>query len=205
MSVLPSFFSPSLLRPGWKARTQRGLTLIEVMVAAGVLVITSVSGYSGFLLLNRRAANMRNLSMARALCQERIEQALTLPYSPNPPKPASPTFPAAPSADPSHTAAYMLLGSASNYSGSTYNGGADLQTSLEKISIYTRSEFNSTTGGSTVDYTRTTKVSPSGLTAYATAPATGSALNTLLFTVSVSWTFRGSTYSTSMSTLRSQD
>ena len=176
------------------------MTLIEVMVAAGVLVITSVGGYSGFLLLNRQAANMRNISMARALCQERIEQTLTLPLRP---VGKAPTFPTAPSAVPNATPC-AILGTSANYSGSAFTGN-NLQTSIETIPIYTKSEATDANYG-TVTYTRTSTVTPASLNVLAPDGSTGSSsLNVLQFTVAVSWTFRGSSYSTSMTTLRYPD
>ena len=65
---------------GWKE--QRGFTLVEALVSLAVLVVTGVGGVSGFMLLNRYASDNRDLSAAKALCQERIEQVLTLPYRP---------------------------------------------------------------------------------------------------------------------------
>lgn len=177
------------------------MTIIELMVAAGVLVITSVGGYSGFLLLNRQAANMRNMSMARALCQERIEQALTLPFDPTA---STPSLPTAPSSDPAATADRTILGTASNYTSGAL--AASTQTSTESIPISTKSESTAASPGATVVYTRTSSLTAGGLSALGTDGSTSTkSLNTVLFTVNVSWTFRGSTYATSMSTLRAPD
>ena len=180
------------------------MTLVEVMIAFSVLVLTSVGGISGFVLLNRYAENNRSLSMARALCQERIEQAQTLPYRPTD---ATPTLPSAPSSDPSpsNNAAFAILGTAANYSSGVYSGGSNLQTSSETIPIYAYA--TGTTGGAAVTYKRTTTVSPVGLTYYngTNSVATATSLYLLQFTVTVSYVYRGTTYSTSMTTIRGPD
>ena len=74
-----------------------------------------------------------------------------------------------------------------------------------------QSENTLTSGASNVTYTRTTTVSPAGLNLATYSPTSGkssnttTALNMVLMTVTVNWVYRGTTYSTSMSTLRAQD
>ena len=177
------------------------MTLAEVIIAFAVLALTSVGGVSGFLLLNRYAENNRSLSMARALCQERIEQAQTLPYRPTD---STPTLPSAPSSDPSNTAACTILGTAANYTSGVYSGGSNLQTSSETIPIY--SLTSGASGGAAVTYKRTTTVTPAGLTYYDVSKSSyTTSLYLLQFTVTVSYVYRGTTYSTSMVTLRGPD
>ena len=177
------------------------MTLVEVMVAAGVLAITAMSGFSGFLLLNRYAANLRNITVARSLCQERIEQAMTLPFRPGA---STPVVPSAPSADPTSTGARTILGTATNYTNGAFNAGNDVQTSTETIPFFTKQESTNITTDPTVVFTRTVTVSPANLNAYASSGA-GASLNIIKFTVTVSWTFRNSNYSTAMTALRSPD
>ena len=179
-----------------------GFTLVEIMISIGVLALTSMGGISAFLLLNRYAANLRNMSEARALCQERIEQALTLRFLP-----PSSTVPLAPNSDPTSIAAnptLPILGAATNYSTTTsaYSGGSNLQTSTENIPIYTQSDGTSASNSANVTYTRTTTVSPANLYYSTAVLTTTTSLNVVLFTVTVSYVFHGQSYSTSMSTLR---
>ena len=145
-----------------------------------------MGGMSAFLLLNKYAVTSRDLSMARALCQERIEQALTASY-----RPAKAALPAVPSSDPGSTAALYILGTASNYTAGSFNGSANYTTSTESIPVFTQSESTSGSSGETI-YTRTTTVSP---TTY----------GVVQFTVTVSFAYRGQTYSTSITTLRGSD
>ena len=173
------------------------MTLVEVMIAFSILVLTSVGGVSGFVLLNRYAENNRCLSMARSLCQERIEQAQTLPYGPTN---VVPTLPSAPSSDPTNTTACTILGSTSNYTANGYNGGNNLQTSSEKIPIYTQTTGTTASKSPAVTYTRTTAVTPVALNS-----TSGTSLSLLQFTVTVSYVYRGQTYTTSMVTLRGPD
>ena len=193
---------PSTFRRPKRLSGTSAMTLAEVMIAFAILALTSVGGVSGFLLLNRYAENNRSLSLARALCQERIEQAQTLPYRPTD---ATPTLPSAPSSDPSNTAACTILGTAANYKSGVYSGGSNLQTSSETIPIY--SYTSGVSGGAAVTYKRTTAVSPAALTYYngTTSAATTTSLNLLQFTVAISYVYRGKTYGTSMTTLRGPD
>lgn len=180
----------------------RGFTLIEIMISLGVLALGTMGGISSFMILNRYAANLRNLSEARALCQERIEQALTLRFLP-----PSSTVPLAPNSDPTTVTAtptLPILGPAADYNTTTsaYSGASGLQTSIENIPIYTQSDGTSANNSANVTYTRTTTVSPAGLMYNAAGVATTTSLNVMLFTVTVSYVFHGQTYSTSMNALR---
>ncbi len=194
-------FGPRL--PRRTGRRTRGFTLLEVIVSVAILALTTTGGIAAFLTLNRYAANLRNLSEARVLCQERIDQALTLRFLP-----PSSVVPLAPNSDPTTIAAsptLPILGATTLYNTTTsaYSGANNLQTSTENIPIYTQSDGTSAMSSANVTYTRTTTVTPSGLL-YATATGnTTTSLNIMLFTVTVSYVFHGTTYSTSMSTLRS--
>ena len=114
----------------------------------------------------------------------------------------------APNSDPVTSPAngtLAILGPTTAYSttSSAYTGASNLQTSTETIPVYTQSDGTSASSSANVTYTRTTTVAPSGLM-YATAAGnTTTSLNVILFTVTVSYVFHGTTYSTSMSTLRS--
>ena len=187
------------------AMRARGFTLIEIMISIAVLAMGTMGGISAFLLLNRYAANLRNMAEARALCQERIEQALTLYFAP-----PSSTVPLAPNADPTTLAAtpmLPILGPATSYSTTTSAfTGANVQTSSENIPVYTQSDGTSANNSANVTYTRTTTVSTTPLSyGTPTTPTSATSLNVVLFTVSVSYVFHGSTYATSMTTLRSPD
>ncbi len=190
-----------------------GFTLIEIMISIAVLAAGTMGGVSAFMLLNRYAANLRNMAEARALCQERIEQALTLHFVPT-----SSVVPAAPNSDPttnaaSNTPTFAILGAITNYNTTSgaFTGGNNLQTSLvsgasENIPVYTQSDGTSAMNSANVTYTRTTTVSPAGLV-YATSGTgtTATSLNAVVFTVNVSYVFHGQTYSTFMTTMRSPD
>ena len=182
----------------------RGFTLVEVMISIGILALGTMGGISAFMLLNRYAANLRNLSVARALCQERIEQALTLPFVPT-----SSLVPMAPNADPTTNSAsptLPILGAATTYSTTSgaYNGGANTQTSSENIPVYTQSDGTTANNSANVTYNRVTKVSPSTYT-YITPTGAVASLDLVVFTVTVSYAAHDQTYSTTMSTMRSVD
>ena len=173
----------------------RGLTLIETIIAIGILALTTMGGVASYYLLNRYAANLRNLADARALCQERIEQANTLRF-----QPANGVVPLAPSADPTNTAQQTILGPATSYNSSgTFTGGANTQTSTEKIPVYTQSTGTAATNSANVTYNRTCNVT------FAPLYNGVNSLNLVEFTVTVNYTFRGRSYTTSMSTMRGSD
>ena len=192
-----------ILLPNDQARRRRGspfggawgFTLVEVAISIAVLAITSVGGVSAFMLLNKYAASIRNDNMARSLCQERIEQALTLVFLPK-----TGVVPLAPASDlvnyPGGTCA--ILGTAGSYNTTTgaYTGSPSTPTSTETIVVATQSENATATaaapGSANVTYTRTTTVS-------------ATALGVVQFTVTVSYVFRGVTYTDTMTTYRSPD
>ena len=177
------------------------------MMSLGVLALGTMGGISAFLLLNRYAANLRNMSVARALCQERIEQAQTLTFlAPTTALPTG-TMPMAPNADAATKATVTtvaILGTASNWNAasSTYVGGSNLQTSTETIPVATQSENTTLSNAANVTYTRTTTISPAPLYYIAGSVQTTTSLNVLQFNVTVSYVFHGQTYSTFMNTLR---
>ena len=192
------------LQPGWTARARRGLTLIEVMISLGILVITSVGGVSAFILLNRWASNSRNITAAKELCQERIEQAQTMTFAPttNTPLIVGQTV--------SGTTGQNLkiLGTAykdgNNPDGLTANYDingqllASATTSTEPVNIYLRQD----NGVNVVAGTRTTSIDvPTNLS---DVSGTGQ-LKVVAFTVNVPYPYRRQRYSYSMSTLRSSN
>ena len=192
------------LRPGWKRRAQQGLTLIEIMISLGVLAVTSVGGVSAFILLNRWASNERNLTAAKELCQERIEQAQTLPYSP------ATVTPLVVGQTVNGVAAknYKILGVANKDTNNpdglsaNYDSNGLLTstfTSTEPVNIYLRQE----NGTNVVAGTRTTTVAlPTTLTDFTPGLGNGTQLGMVQFTVVVTYNYRGKDYSYSMYTLR---
>ena len=178
-----------------------GMTLVEVLISLAILVLTTVGGVSGFMLFNSYAANSRNLSSAKALCQERIEEVQTMIFTP-------PTVvPTVLGQIDGNT--YYLLGPGSNSTGQTsvysssgaYTGTNPLVTSTgEKVQVYVQQ--NGTT--ITVPGTRTSQISLASLTDASTGNSSAS-LNLITFTVTVNYTFRGKSYSYSMYTLRGPD
>ena len=152
-------------------------------------------GVASYYLLNRYAANLRNMADARALCQERIEDANTMTF-----RPSNGVVPLAPSADPTNTASKAILGAATYYSSTgAFTGGANFVTSTENIPVYTQSTGTAASNSANVTYTRKCTVTPEAYS-YGLVP-----LNLVEFTVTVSYVFRGQTYTTSMSTMRGPD
>ena len=201
MSVRPFLTFHPL--PGRSARTRaaRGMTMVELMVSLAVLALTAVGGVSGFILLNQYASNLRNVSSAKALCQERIEEVQTMPFSP-------PTIlPYVTGQLDTNT--YYLLGAAANYdSTGKFIGTGTVQTTNsttgENVQVYVQQDGAT----NTVPGVRTTGVSLASLTDASTVPgnpATGTSLHVVTFTVTVTYVFRGKNYSYSMYTLRGPD
>ena len=198
--------SPATALPRRQRRARLGLTLVEVMISLGILALTSVGGVSAFVLLNRYASNSRNVTAAKELCQERIEQALALPYNPlkNTPSLAGQTVNGA------ATGPYNILGIAyadasgnalpgANYnSNGVLNSTATVTTSTEPVNIYLKQE----TGTNIVSGTRSTTIGlPTGLKDV----TKGTQLPIVQFTVTVAYSFRGQNYSYSMYILRGAD
>jgi hypothetical protein len=168
----------------------------------GVLAMTTMGGVASYYLLNRYAANLRNMSMARAMCQERIEDAISMSF-----RPTASVVPSAPSADPVNTASRTILGATTNYNTSSgaFTGGSNFQTSTETIPVYTQSTGTAAAKSANIVYTRVSKVSPAPLYSATASQTSTTSLNVIEFTVTTTYTFKGRTYSTSMSTLRSPD
>ena len=178
------------------------MTVVELMVSLTILVLTTVGGVSGFIMLNQYASNLRNLSSAKVLCQERIEQVQTMLFTP-------------PTNVPTVTGqidgnTYYLLGPGTNSTGQTsvydattgaYTGTTPrVTTTAETVQVYVQQDGTT----NTVPGTRTTTIGLSTLTDASTG-SSGSSLKVMTFTVQVSYTYRGKTYSYSMYTLRGPD
>ena len=182
-----------------RTRTQRGLTLVEIMISLGILALTSVGGVSAFLLLNRYAADSRSIVAAKELCQERIEQAQTIAYVPTSNTPSV----SGQAVNGTASGPFKILGNAYTDASPNYdiNGqltSATLTTSTEPVNIYLKQE----TGTNVIAGTRTTTIGlPTGLT---DVSGTGQ-LKIVQFTVTVAYTFRGQNFTYSMYTLRSAD
>jgi type II secretory pathway pseudopilin PulG len=170
-----------------RARSARGTTLVETLVALSILTLTVTSMMSAFTLLNREATVSRNQSSAKALCQQRIEQAMSLPFHP----PA-----VLPSID-----GFNLLGKASDWAGSSppytmgskpdfQQSGQTVQTSTETVNVHVEQD------GVTVRVpgTRTTTIA-----------CTDNVLNLAQFTVTVRYVFRSKTFNYQMYCLRASD
>ena len=200
-SMFANVSIPARLLSGRNPSAINGLTLVEVMVSLAILVLTTVGGVSGFMIFNNYAASSRNISSAKALCQERIEEVQTMIFTP-------------PTVVPTVTgqidgANYYLLGPGSNSTGATtvyntsgtYTGSSPLvTTAAESVRVYVQQ--NGTTN--TVLGTRTTSVSLSSLIDASTGNSAAS-LGVMTFTVTVNYTYRGKSYTYSMYTLRSPD
>ncbi len=237
--LLPLVFMPTMptspfqraFRPGGRSRWQKGFTLVESMVSLAVLVVSSVGCVFSFMMLNQYAANLRNISSAKELCQERIEQVRGLTFTPPATTPLVPGqdgkfyFPLGmPSAMPSPLPtpvppATTLVtvpasGATADYNSSgVFTGGSGQTTLTEPVTIYAPRDG---TTASAVTGTRTTTVALSSLadqsvittgtgTSAVTSAATKSSLNLIQFTVTVAYTFRGQSYTYSMYTLRGTD
>ena len=111
------FCKPSFLlrpSPGRNTPAVRGLTLVEVLVSMAILVLTTVGGVSGFMIFNNYAASSRNISSAKALCQERIEEVQTMPFTPPNAVPTVVGQMDTPFSTPPKYTNYFLLGPGSN-------------------------------------------------------------------------------------------
>ena len=213
MSVITTFPARSL--PGRIPSCATGLTLVEVMVSMAILVLTTVGGVSGFMIFNNYAASSRNISSAKALCQERIEEVQTLIFTP----PSSVPTVIGQMDTTTNNTNYFLLGPGSNsvagmvngvpgakvpsvYNTTTgvYTGSNPLTPNVpEPVRVYVQQDGVT----NTVIGTRTTTVSLASL-----VDGSGSGLGSLgvmSFTVTVNYTYRGKPYSYSMYTLRSPD
>jgi prepilin-type N-terminal cleavage/methylation domain-containing protein len=61
---------------------RRGLTLVEVMVAASVLALTTIAMTQSMLILNRNSAISRVRNLAKALVLGKIQEAAVVDYDP---------------------------------------------------------------------------------------------------------------------------
>ena len=209
MSAITTFPARSL--PGRIPSSAAGLTLVEVMVSMAILVLTTVGGVSGFMIFNNYAASSRNISSAKALCQERIEEVQTMIFTP---PTVVPTVTGQMDTATNYTN-YFLLGPGSNsvngsqnvkvnsvYNTTTgvYTGSSPLTPNVpEPVRVYVQQDGVT----NTVIGTRTTTVSLSSLVD--TSASKFGSLGVMMFTVTVNYTYRGKAYSYSMYTLRSPD
>ena len=208
----------NLLRPSSRRRIPqtsrwsraRGFTLVEAMVSLAVLVVASMGCVFSFMMLNQYASSLRNISSAKELCQERIEQARTMTFSP----PA--TTPAVPGQDgkyyyilgmpttastvvPAGATTVPTAGTGSDYdSTGAFTGGSGATTLTEPVTVYAPRDGTTATA---VTGTRTTTIASSPLTDVNLSTS----LKLVQFTVTVTYTYRGQTYTYSMYTLRSPD
>ena len=207
VSIMSTPFFLSRPFPGRNKPAVRGLTLIEVMVSMAVLVLTTVGGVSGFMIFNNYAASSRNISSAKALCQERIEEVQTMIFTP---PTVVPTV-IGQMDTPTNYTNYFLLGPGSNsvagssnasvasvYSSTgAYTGSSPLvPNNPEPVRVYVQQDGVT----NTVIGTRTTSVGLSSLTDG--SPSKSGSLGVMTFTVTVNYAYRGKNYSYSMYALR---
>jgi prepilin-type N-terminal cleavage/methylation domain-containing protein len=67
---------------GLRVDAMRAFTLVELLVSISIIGLVSGSSIYAILDSNRFAAIDRVRTSAKAACQEKIDQALTVPYSP---------------------------------------------------------------------------------------------------------------------------
>ncbi len=181
------------------------MTLVETIVAVALLVVCGIGGMYAFMVLNRYAAQERDLSAAKALCQERIEQVLTMTFRPATTTTAAPSLPAVIGQNQDPTVTYSILGTQPNYTTTGIYTGAESTTEL--VTIYTQQGDTTGTVATTnsnggVTGTRTTTVAPSSLMDM-NSPLVP--LGVVQFTVTVAYIFHGQSYSYTMTTMRSPD
>ena len=67
--------------PRPRAQGAGAFTLVQLMIAAAIIVVVGVSSISTMLTVNREAATMRMFSNARAIVQRNMDAALVAPFS----------------------------------------------------------------------------------------------------------------------------
>lgn len=161
------------------------------MMSLAVLAVTGIGTVSGFMLLNRYASDNRDRNAARFLCQERIEQALTLPYRPY--ITATNLTKVLPSVTGQDGTAIYPLGKDTDYDNNGVYQGGTQQTSSEAVTISLQP--NGTQAAATpVTGTRTTTLSVANAT-----------YSLMRVSVNVSWVIRGQTKSYTLYTVRTKD
>ena len=164
------------------------MTLVETIISLALLIVSGVAGVYSFMLLNRYAARERYITEAKALCQERIEQVLTLLYTP----PGT-----LPTVTGQNGTLYSILGTSTNYtSAGVYTAAESFQ---EPVTLYLAQD---PTSASTVTGTRTTLVTPANMI---DSSGTGLVLPMVQFTVTVAWVANGENHSYSMYTMRASN
>ncbi len=163
------------------------MTLVETVVALGLLVICGISGFYAFMQLNRYAARERNISSAKALCQERIEQALTMRFQP----PTS--LPTVIGQD--NITSYNILGTSTYYTPAGVYFGAE--SFAEPVTVYVQQDGST---NSAIPGVRTTTVTPAPLT-----DTSSTSLGMVQFAVTVAYTVNGENRTYNMYTMRGSD
>lgn len=74
--------TPAFRKPNIRL-TNAGISLVEVMIALGLLAMTIVGSVQALLVSNRLAASNRIMTAARAIVQRNIDMALTLRFDAN--------------------------------------------------------------------------------------------------------------------------
>lgn len=73
---------PAPLRGSPISRCRRAaFTLVQVMIATGIIALAGLAGVQALFLVNRKAAAMRMTTNARAVVQRNIDTALGVPFS----------------------------------------------------------------------------------------------------------------------------
>ena len=72
---------PALLRFHLSRARKTGFSLVQTVVAMGVIAISGAAGVTALVQLNNKAAAMRTLNNARAIVQRNIDTALSVSFS----------------------------------------------------------------------------------------------------------------------------
>jgi len=64
-----------------RRRKLSAFTLVQVMIATGIIVIVGLASVQALMLMNRKAAAMRTLNSARSVVQRNIDTAMGVPFT----------------------------------------------------------------------------------------------------------------------------
>jgi len=178
-----------IIPPATQLHLHDGFTLVEAMFAMGVLIFVAAASITGLSRANQFAAVQRNQSAAKALCQERVEQALKMPF--NPPS-------VLPSVNDINGTALNILGTPGQVwppaTGTVWpNPTAGRETSRESIALGNAVPlYRDENDNAVILATRVT-----------TMERVDATLTVVRFTARVEYTYRGQTYSCEVYTMRS--
>ena len=158
--------SSKLLNYAAKSRRKRGFSLMEVMVAAGILAVFVCTSLIAMTQLNRYAAVARLRTLALGFAQQKVDFLMTTPWSVSSTRPAS-----------------LAVGTTTENNlpldNDTFNTQAGLSSSFTNLDLQ-------------VTATRTTQITDVSTRIFRAA-------------VTVTYVYRGRTYSVSLTSLRATD